>query len=207
MRKVVVRNERGAQKELSEATWNLMKSSKEQGNTRKGWTLVGEKGEVKAPAAARSAGAQAKKEHPFVVVPPEIAEAAKKAEDEKLGGMIAGTKPQEATPASAPAAAQEDAGAEGEAPAPTAAPPAAQTNEQPKADNLAALPQLGPKAQEALNAAGIYTYAQLAATPANKLNAVLEGAGMGPKKAQVPGWIGKAKDLAAGKKPTTNTED
>lgn len=42
---VIVRNERGIQVPMAVTAWNLLGSSKQNGSTRKGWTLVSELGE------------------------------------------------------------------------------------------------------------------------------------------------------------------
>jgi predicted flap endonuclease-1-like 5' DNA nuclease len=209
MRKVIVRNEKGAQKPLAETVWKLMASSKEQGDTRKGWTLVGYEGEAKAPTKlAASAGAKAAQ--PFVVVPPELLEHEHKKETATISGMISGELPEGAAPE---APVEKEAAVVAEAPAKPAqapekpAPAPVKAEATAKGDNLASIPNLGPKAAEALAAAGITTFAALAKAPANEVNKALDAAGMGAKRAQVPSWKTKAADLAAGKKPTPTNED
>lgn len=80
------------------------------------------------------------------------------------------------------------------------APPAQPVQKQEpqgKADNLAAIPALGMKVQEALNASGIRTYKELAAADPEAIGKVLDGMvpPMSPKKAQVPTWQKAAKDF------------
>ena len=70
------------------------------------------------------------------------------------------------------------------------APPAQQSKPQGKPDNLVAIPSVGTKVQEALNAAGIRTYKELLAAEDEAIGKVLDGMvpPMTPKRAQIPAW-------------------
>lgn len=66
----------------------------------------------------------------------------------------------------------------------------AQPKPQGKADNLAAIPSLGLKVQEALGKSGIRTYKDLIATQDEAIGQVLDGMAptMSAKRAQIGGW-------------------
>lgn len=193
---VIVRNEKGQEKRISDATWKLMGNAQNKGNTRKGWTLVeGKRASIPPPTKAKDPVA--------TFIPPEIQEAENakhKAEQELAAKMISG-EPQD-KPA-APAVAEEapvvaDAPVEApEAPAPTNEnlPQAVQAPAQ-KGDKLGTIDGITPKVEAILNRAGITTFKQLAATPLPTINKALDEAGLSPKKALVPTWKTKAKDLA-----------
>ncbi len=61
-------------------------------------------------------------------------------------------------------------------PEPAAVPATQSAVEKP--DDLTRIEGIGPKTQEAFNAAGIRTFSALAATPAEKLQAILDEAGL-----------------------------
>lgn len=77
-------------------------------------------------------------------------------------------------------------------PSPVAPPaqPVQQSRPQGKPDNLVAIPSVGTKVQEALNAAGIRTYKELLAAEDEAIGKVLDGMvpPMTPKRAQIPAW-------------------
>ncbi len=171
--KVLVRNAAGQTRELSPRTWDLMRNSRDRdGNTRKGWTLVEEGARVLTtrPVLPSRTGAV-----PFV--PPEIEEAKRlqeEAEAKRVAAMISGEKQEQAAKEAA-------AAAEGEKPA----------------DKLEEISGIGAKVAEALKAKGITTHKALADANPAAINAILDEVGMSPKKAQVPSWKMRAKELAA----------
>lgn len=173
MGKVTIQNDKGVQKQISDASWHLMKSKTEDGNIRKGWRLVTGASEPERKAVSAGAASKGTKP-PFTFVPPELEEQVHKQQEEANKGMISGTAAEEGTA---------DADAQGEQAG------------QEKADNLGIIDGIGPKAVEALNAAGIHTFAQLAAATPPTINAALDKANMAAKKAQVPNWKMKAKEL------------
>lgn len=197
--KITARNERGQTREFSVRSWDLMKNAKDgDSDTRKGWTRIEPSARTTTvrPVLPSKKGAI-----PFV--PPEIEEAERlkgKAEAERVAGMISGEK----VPAAAPAPTEEVKPAE-------AAPVAQQqpadvlpAQQQPAAevtpDDLAAIPGIGAKVAAALNAAGINTYAKLVSATPGIINDALDSINMGAKKAQVPSWKMKAKELMPSKK-------
>lgn len=197
--KITARNERGQTREFSVRAWDLMKNAKDgDSDTRKGWTRIEPSARTTTvrPALPSKKGAI-----PFV--PPEIEEAERlkeKAEAERVAGMISGEK----VPAAAPAPTEEVKPSEAAPvaePVGTDAPPAQQ---QPAAevtpDDLAAIQGIGAKVAAALNAAGVKTYAQLVSAAPSIINDALDSINMGAKKAQVPSWKMKAKELMPAKK-------
>lgn len=66
-----------------------------------------------------------------------------------------------------------------------------------EADDLKKLEGVGPKLAEVLNAAGINTYAELAASSVEKLNEILAEAGSRYASKDPAPWIEQAKELAA----------
>ena len=96
-------------------------------------------------------------------------------------------KPARAKPAPA-------AGAE-QAAKPARAPKAAAS--AGSADDLTVIEGIGPKIAGTLNAEGITTFAQLAATDANRLSEILQGAGL--RLANAETWPEQAELAAAGK--------
>jgi predicted flap endonuclease-1-like 5' DNA nuclease len=202
--KVVVRDKKGVEKSISATAWDLMRSAKEQGDTRKGLTFVrfakeGESKAVSAPSAVAKA---------MTFIPDEIAH---KANAKAEGEMVSGTATQAAQEPETPPAAPE-APAKSETPAQSAAAaqaapekaPAAPVAEEPALaaaydgpkDDLAAIDTIGKAAAEGLNSIGIYTYAQLAAANNGHIFNMLDRIKLTPKKAQVPGWKMKAKERA-----------
>jgi large subunit ribosomal protein L27 len=63
-------------------------------------------------------------------------------------------------------------------------------------DDLKKLDGVGPKLEEVFNAAGIATFENFAATPVEKLNAILEEAGSRYASKDPTPWIEQAKELA-----------
>lgn len=145
---------------VSLKVWNLWRSKKENGDTRKGWTLDN-------GTAPRTAKAPTGPGVPPAKIPLEIKEAADKA---------AGVKP---------------------SPAGTV-PPAPPASDKPSND-LTQVTGISAKIAEALNKKGISTFAELSGAPVGLINAALDGMTppMTPKKAQVPAWQAKAKELSA----------
>ncbi|MCB0569405.1 MAG: hypothetical protein KDC66_06575 [Phaeodactylibacter sp.] len=69
----------------------------------------------------------------------------------------------------------------------------------PNPDDLKKIEGIGPKIEELLNAAGIYTFQQLATTAVDKVKAVLEEAGPRYRLADPGTWVKQAALAAAGK--------
>lgn len=213
---VRAKNEHGQVREFSIRTWDLMRNAKDgDGQTRKGWTRIDDV-RMGATTTVRPV-LPSKQGKPVAVpfVPPEVEEAnakAHQAEQERLAGMISGEKrPATAAPAEAPATAgapapepeatPETAGdppAQEEQPKETGAAPAQQPAEE-QADDFSVFSGMGAKVSDALRAKGIRTYEQLANALPGDINAILEGINMGAKKAQVPSWKMRSKELAANK--------
>lgn len=190
--KLTIENVRtGARKTISERTWQLMANSAEQGDTRKGYRLLS------AAAASKPAAKPAGIPKTPSFIPPEVEEAAKKkalAEVKAEAEMISGAKVDE-EPIQAPAAETVN-----EVPAAEQVEEAAVTTDSTakmNADNLAAIEGITKKVVEVLAGIGITTYAELAKAAAPTINQALDAAGLGPKKAQVPGWKQKAATLKA----------
>lgn len=195
---VVCRNERGKERKFTMQVWNLMKTPGFEGDTRKGWTVIGRPGAN--GASPTKAGAAPVSPQP-TFTPKEIAEkqeAEAIAEVQREASLISGepvvdaAAPVATEAPSAPAPAPEAPVAAAEPPAPVEAATAAEV----KKDNLGAINGTGEKVVGILNGAGIFTYAQLAAAKTTDINAALEAGGMGPKKAMVPAWKMKAAELA-----------
>lgn len=205
---VVCRNERGKERKFTMQVWNLMKTPGFDGDTRKGWTVIGRPSAN--GASPTKAGAALVSPQP-TFTPKEIAEkqeAEAIAEVQREAALISGEPVVDAaapvaTEATAPAPEAPAAAAEPPAPvesAPATEPVVEVQAEAPaaevKKDNLGAINGTGDKVVGILNGAGIYTYAQLAAAKTTDINAALEAGGMGPKKAMVPAWKMKAAELA-----------
>lgn len=183
----------GAEKRVSAKTWDLMRNSKEQGDTRKGYRLV-------SRSSPTTPGVVVKGDQP-TFVPPEILEAEKKAhaaQEATHAAMVSGVKTDAAE--NAPVAVVEAAPmpepiVEAEAaPAPQEAAPAAPAT---TGQDLTKVEGIGPKVAELLNGIGITTYEALAKAPITQINTALDAAGLSPKKAQVPSWKTKAKAMPA----------
>lgn len=205
MGKIIVANDQGVQRTIAEQAWSLMRSHKEQGNTRKGWTYVGPyTGKNGGPTAAPAQGPK------VTFVPKEVEEAANAAflaEKQREAEMISG-EPQ-AVPESKSAKSAKSASPDplpdtalktkasaspaksAEEPSKPSAPPYA----GPK-DDLAAMEGVGKKAAEVLASIGIHTYVQLATSAPGAINKALKEANLGPKVAQVPAWKQAAAKLA-----------
>lgn len=200
---VLAINSKGEQRTFSDRTWHLMRSMKEQGNTRKGWTYIKDMtaGEQRAferglskkavtPQAPATGLPQAPK---ATFIPKEIEEHAKKRAEEAAAGSGEKVSPEEAARVDAP-------------PAPVEVPPAQEQAKQPaaavavaggKADDLSTLPNIGKKSVEALNAAGITTFAALAEAGTEKVEAILTAAGLGAKVPVAQKWIPAAAEKIA----------
>lgn len=214
-RTVVITNGK-TEKEISGSAWNLLRSSKEKGNTRKGWTFVRfsepKSRKVATPATAVTLGVS-------TYIPPEVAAAATVAAAEAT--MLAGQTvtvdevlasqgqltpdPNGAAP-SGPATSDVPAApvgaAQAAAPAQADAPPAgekaaealAETYTGPK-DDLQKVKNVGPKTEQVLNSIGIYTYAHLRDADDAAVATVLDANGLGVKKALIPHWKKGAGDI------------
>ena len=207
---VLAINTKGEQRTFSERTWHLMRSMKETGKTRKGWTMIKEisEGEArdferglskKSMTPARPAtGLPATPKATFV--PKEIEEHAKKVAAEAAAGAGEKVKPQEVMekqPPAPPAQAQE-------APPPAkqepSNPPAAEATAggaAAEADDLSKLPNMGNKSVEALNTAGITTFKALVDAGPAKIEEILKAAGLGAKTPVVPKWMIAAAEKVA----------
>jgi predicted flap endonuclease-1-like 5' DNA nuclease len=185
MQNVIIRNKAGLEKTITQRAWDLMASKLEPDDTRKGWTRVG-KAEAKPIKGASPMGPRAS------YLPEEIREeqARNLAEAEKkaLTGMIAGAQPE--APAAEAAAPEAQQQAAEQAPAAPAAEPekTPQPPAEPKQDDIAAIPGIGPKAAEALAGIGIVSFAALASAESTAIMKALDGVGLAAKKAQVPNW-------------------
>lgn len=211
---VRAKNAQGQVREFNIRTWDLMRNAKDgDGQTRKGWTRIDD---VRVGATTTVRPILPSKQGKSVAVPfvpPEVEEANRKAhsaEQERLAAMISGesqpakaapaeAQPTEATPASGPGATAKEAGAlpateeqPKEAAAASAKPPA-----EEQADDFSVFTGMGAKVADALRAKGVLTYAQLASAATGDINTILDGIGMAPKKAQVPMWKVKAKEMSA----------
>lgn len=215
---VRAKNAQGQVREFNIRTWDLMRNAKDgDGQTRKGWTRIDDV-RMGATTTVRPV-LPSKQGKPVAVpfVPPEVEEANRKAhiaEQERLAGMISGeSQPAKAAPAPAPAEAQPTEATPTSEPGATAEEPATSqgTEEQHKeaaaapaklpaeeqADDFSVFAGMGAKVADALRAKGVRTYEQLSNALPGDINAILEGINMGAKKAQVPMWKVKAKELAA----------
>ena len=181
---VIIRNNRsGLEKKVSADSFRLMPKS-----VLKAWTKVGTAKEEKGKTAPM-------KPTVSTFIPDEIVEK-RLGEDEAARvkadtALITGVEEQAAP-------AQEEAPAE--TPAQQDAPPAGQSSAPAntgKADDIASIPNMGKVAAEALANAGITTFSQLATSDAGVIMKALDDAKLSPKKAQVPNWRSKAKELAA----------
>ena len=193
---VIIRNlKTGAQKTVSRETARLMPK-----NLLKVWEVVGE-----APKKAGNAKAARAATMRESVLPEEIREmhakaeheARLKAESEMISGVAAtGPAPQtEAAPASPAAPAQATEAPKQQEAAAAAGEKAAEEN----APEVASLPNMGAKAAAALAAAGMGTFKALVDADATAINKVLDAAGLGAKRAQVPSWRTKAAEKAQAK--------
>ena len=182
---VIIRNNQtGQEKRVSATSYRLMPKS-----VLKVWSKVGTVQEVKTSTKPMTPSA-----HTFI--PDEIVEK-RMGEDEAARvkadtALITGVAEQPAAPV------QEEAQAEAQAQqdAPPAEQGSAPVNTE-KADDIASIPNMGKVAAEALAKAGISTFEQLANADAGVIMKALEDAKLGAKKAQVPNWRSKAKELAA----------
>jgi hypothetical protein len=185
---VVIENTKtGQQKTISQQTWDLMRNTRDQGDTRKGYRIV--KG---APQAETKAKAKLEQVKTPTMIPPAIAAAAQvalEAERAAESVMISGSKPE----ASAEQAAPEPAATQAQETAQAVAAPAEEAPEQDLPTELNGLdPSLTPKVAQVLAKAGITTKAHLKGSTLPTINKVLDAAGLGAKKAQAAGWKSKA---------------
>jgi predicted flap endonuclease-1-like 5' DNA nuclease len=123
-------------------------------------------------------------------------EAKRKAEEAKAAAALSSSKVTAPAPAKAePVQAAVAQAAEPAKPEPSRA-PAAQAGEP---DDLKRIEGIGPKIAEALQAAGITTFAQLADTDVERIRHILDEAGPSFKLADPTTWPKQAKLAAAGK--------
>lgn len=212
---LIIEDEKGNQKTVSEQAWKLMRSALGKDDVRKGFRLVGPVSE-KGSTAARPTLAPNRP----AFVPDMILERAKAVAEENrvLESELISAEPRPASPVppSAPVAEVAPvASPVAEVPAPVLEgvkqvmqeaasevfgnePTTATETEvpDPKADPLHAIETLGVKVAEILASIGITTYAQLANADIGAINTALDAGKMGPKKALVPSWKMKAKALA-----------
>ncbi len=220
MGQVIIENEKGVQKTVSAQSWRLMRSAgQKDDNVRKGYRLIGPAGSKKDPKPSPTQPTA-----PSVPFHPEsVLLAAKAAMEEnrvKESAMIS-AEPQK--PVAPPA--QPEQPVTGDEPVVTETAPIAETvselpvteitipvtestipetisevpvtiSEHVKSDPLETIEGVGVKAAEILRSIGINTYAQLAAAQTSDINIALDKGGFGPKKAMVPKWKMKAKDLS-----------
>lgn len=205
---VLAINSKGEQRTFSDRTWHLMRSMKEQGKTRKGWTEVktlteGEARDFerglskKSMTPARPAtGLPATPKATFL--PKEIQEHAKKVADEAAAGAGEKVKPEEVIEKVQPAATEQ-------APPPPAQEqpanqPAGEAQGQAAAaepDDLSTLPNIANKSVQALNDAGITTFRDLLDAGPAKIEAILTKAGLAAKTPVVPKWMVAAAEKVA----------
>ncbi len=170
MRDVRIQDAKGNEKVVSESVWSNMGSSRENGNTRKGWTILGKINAKPAAGAAPTKGP--------TFAPPE------------LEASSAGAQAQDAPPAKPEAEQQKPK----EQPAQTAPSTEARAESKAKPSELMAIPSVGAKASEALGSIGIHTFADLVAAQVSAIESALDAANLSPKKAQIPNWIKWAAD-------------
>ena len=205
---VLAINSKGEQRTFSDRTWHLMRSMKEQGKTRKGWTEVktlteGEARDFerglskKSMTPARPAtGLPATPKATFL--PKEIQEHAKKVADEAAAGAGEKVKPEEVIEKVQPAATEQ-------APPPPAQeqpanPPAGEAQGQGAAaepDDLSTLPNIANKSVKALNDAGITTFRALLDAGPAKIEDILNKAGLAAKTPVIPRWMAAAAEKVA----------
>jgi predicted flap endonuclease-1-like 5' DNA nuclease len=207
---ILIVNAKGQQKEVTERIWDLMKSSKEQGNKRKGYTFLKSMTAGEAKASAKAGAVKVAGPAGPTFIPKEIEEAAKmKAQEASaIAGATVTTedvlKDEGFTVPSKPEAAPEPA--QEAPPAPVAkaqpaqaAPVAAQDEPAQAADDMTKVPHTSVKSIEALRSIGITTYAKLADASIAEIEKALDAAGLGAKKAVVPKWKEAANELMAKK--------
>lgn len=183
------------ERELSGSAWNLLRSAKEKGSTRKGWTFVRFIDAPKKKSAKASATAAPGALGTSTYIPPEVAAAATQAAVEAT--MLAGemVTPEEVLAANskdeAPAPIKEVVEPESQAQAAAAAKaeaPQASVHQDVLKDDLKKVKNVGPKTEQVINSIGVYTYAQLRDVDSKALEEALEANGLGVKKALVPHW-------------------
>lgn len=217
-RTVVVTNGK-TEREIAGSAWNILKSSKERGNTRKGWTFV----RYAEPKAKKVAGVAPAAAMPgaSTYIPPEVAAAATvaAAEATMLAGQTVTVEEVLAAQEQAPQEPNQAATIAPEAPAappaPVVVPPApkapaavaspaaakAETQGAPAApydgpkDDLQKVKNVGPKTEQVINSIGVFTYAQLRDVDAKALEAALAANGLEVKKALIPHWKKHAGDI------------
>ena len=201
-------NSKGEQRTFSERTWHLMRSMKEQGKTRKGWTEVktlteGEArdferglGKKSMTPARPATGLPATPKATFI--PKEIEEHAKKVADEAAAGAGEKVTPEEVSEEIPPSATEQ-------APPPPAQEqpanqPAGEAQGQGAAaepDDLSTLPNIANKSVKALNDAGITTFRALLDAGPAKIEDILNKAGLAAKTPVIPRWMAAAAEKVA----------
>lgn len=212
-RTVVVTNGK-TEREISASAWNLCRSAKERGNTRKGWTFLRYL-EAPSKGKGKSEVAQVPTAAGATYIPPEVAAAASQAAAEATmlagehvtpeqvlsSGVVGSQEPQKAAsapvvapepseppaPAESPAKPPLEPAADVRADAAAAAAAAAATHEGAK-DDLQKVKNVGPKTEQVMNGVGIFTYAQLRDADEKALADALDANGLSVKKALIPHW-------------------
>lgn len=204
---VLAINSKGEQRTFSDRTWHLMRSMKEQGNTRKGWTFVkdmtaGEQRDFERSLGKKSVTPQAPatglpKAPKTTFIPKEIEEHAKKKAEEAAAGAGEKVKPEEALATEQPQASEQEAPLASAEGGPAGEAPGADVAGEAQPDDLLQLPNIGKKSADALNAAGITTFKGLVDAGPAKIEAILTGAGLGAKTPVVPKWMVAAAEKVA----------
>lgn len=207
---ILIVNAKGQQREVTERIWDLMKSAKERGNVRKGWTFVKSMTAGEAKASAKAGAVKVAGPAGPTFIPKEIEEAAKikAAEASAIAGATV-TKEDvlkdegfsvQSEPAATPEPAQEAPPVPVAQAQPAQAPDVVAQGEPAHApDDMSKVPHTSVKSIEALRSIGITTYAQLADASVASIEKALEAAGLGAKKAVVPKWKEAANELMAKK--------
>ena len=194
-RRVLLRNDKGVERDFTERTWQLMSSAKERGHTRKGWTFVrfmehSEKlGKQEAPAKVAVVGPKGP-----TFLPKEIEEAASVAAREASANAGEPVTAQELLTVAPTAATGEVAQ---QAPAQEAA--AAPAGEAGELDDYSKITGIGPKVAEALRSIGARTYEDLAGLNAEAAGKALDAANLTMKKPLIPRWKEEAGNMVAAK--------
>lgn len=202
-RRVLLRNDKGVERDFTERTWQLMSSAKERGTRRKGWTFVrfmddGEKpGKQAGPAKVAVVGPKGP-----TFIPKEIAEAASNAAQEasaNSGEPVTAEQVLETAPEAATGeVAQQQPAAQQEAPAADAG--------SEGGDDFSQITGIGPKVATALRGIGVRTYAQLASLDKEAAGKALDAASLTMKKPLIPVWREKAAELVAAQEAAKVTE-
>jgi predicted flap endonuclease-1-like 5' DNA nuclease len=194
-RRVLLRNDKGVERDFTERTWQLMSSAKERGNKRKGWTFVRfmedteKMGKEQVPAKVAVVGPKGP-----TFIPKEIEEAASAAAREasaNAGEPVTAQQVLETDPKAATGEVAQQAAAQEAAAAPA--------GEAGDLDDYSKITGIGPKVAEALRSIGARTYEDLAGLDPNKAGQALDAANLTMKKPLIPRWKEEAGNLVAAK--------